>query len=251
MVVKDQDLAAVRGHPSYVWRFGQDRRIALVQQYVPLVGKRILDIGCGVGMYVRKFREFSDHVWGIDVEVPRVVHGSRVVPNLSVARGENLPFKDETFDVIFLNEMLEHVEDDAQTLREAMRTLRPGGYIVIFVPNRLYFFETHGFYMGKRFVFRLLPFINWFPDAIRNIFVPHVRAYLTKDLQRAVKGLPLREVTHSYVYPGFDNIVAQRPRVGSLLRNVFYALERTPMRIFGLSHFLVLQKEDDSFINGT
>ena len=45
-----EDKAARRGNPSYVWRFGQDRRMALVAAHVPLTGKQILDIGCGLGM---------------------------------------------------------------------------------------------------------------------------------------------------------------------------------------------------------
>ena len=241
MIAEQEERAAVRGHPSYVWRFGQDRRLALVRRYVPLENRRILDIGCGLGMYVRKFRELSDEVYGIDVEFERVAQGSKSVPHLAVARGEDLPYRDCTFDVVFLNEVLEHVDDDAQTIREATRVLRPGGYIVIFVPNRLYFFETHGFYLGKKYVFRLLPLVNWLPDPLRRIFVPHVRAYLSSDLRRLWRGLGLAEIEHNYVFPGFDNIVARRPILGRLLRAVFYFMERTPFRAFGLSHFLVLQ----------
>lgn len=237
-----EDKAALRGNPSYVWRFGQDRRMALVASHVPLEGKRILDIGCGLGMYVRKFREFSEDVWGIDVEFDRVKTGGRSLPNLAVAKGENLPFADNSFDVVFLHEVLEHVDDDAQTVREACRVARPGGHVVIYVPNRLYLFETHGFYLGKRFVFRLLPLINWFPDPIRRIFVPHVRAYLPADLKRLWRGLPARWQTHGYVFPGFDNIAARSPRLGGALRRLCYFAERTPLKVFGLSHFLVVEK---------
>ena len=56
------------GHPSYVWRRGQDRRLTCIRQYVELRAKRILDIGCGLGMYVSQFRQFSDDVYGVDVD---------------------------------------------------------------------------------------------------------------------------------------------------------------------------------------
>ncbi len=243
MITEQVERGAERGHPSYVWRFGQDRRLDLVRSHVPLEGRTILDIGCGVGAYVQQFRRFSPNVYGIDIEHDRVVIGNNVAPNLAVARGENLPYKDATFDVVFLHEVLEHVEDDAVTVQEACRVLRPGGHIVIFVPNRLYFFETHGFYLGKRFIFKLLPLINWFPDFIRNIFVPHVRAYRSGQLKGLAHGLPFREVAHTYVYPGFDNIVARHSKLGALLRWSFYRAERSPLKIFGLSHFLVWQKE--------
>ena len=55
--------AIALGHPSYVWRFGQDRRLALIRRYAPLEGKRILDVGCGLGTYVKKMRDFSQEVW--------------------------------------------------------------------------------------------------------------------------------------------------------------------------------------------
>ncbi len=236
------DLAALRGHPSYVWRAGQERRFNLVQRYVPLTGKRILDIGCGLGMYVRRFRQCSDAVYGVDVEVDRVKQGAASLPNLAAAVGEHLPFQDGSLDVVFLHEVLEHVDDDAQVLREVSRVLRPGGHVVIYVPNRGYFFETHGFYLGKRFIFRLLPFVNWFPDPIRNIFAHHVRAYRYADLVRLFKPAGLREVVHGYVYPGFDNVVARHALAGRIVRAVCQAAESTPLRVFGLSHFLVLQK---------
>src|SRR4051812_20273374 len=57
-----------RGHPSYVWRFGQERRLSLIQQVATLTGQRILDAGCGVGSYVRAFRRFSPHVFGFDLD---------------------------------------------------------------------------------------------------------------------------------------------------------------------------------------
>ena len=243
MITEQVDRGAERGHPSYVWRYGQDRRLDLVRSHVPLEGKRILDIGCGIGAYVQQFRRFTPDVWGIDIEHDRVLIGSQSSPNLSVAVGEHLPFKDGSFDMVFLHEVLEHVQDDQQTIREAERVLSPGGHIVIFVPNRLYFFETHGFYIGKRYVFKLLPFINWFPNFIRNRLVPHARAYTKGNLLRLLKGTSLKVSAHSYVYPGFDNIVARKPRLGGLLRASFYAAERSPLRVFGLSHFLVLEKK--------
>lgn len=230
------------GHPSYVWRFGQDRRLALIQQHAPLVDQRILDVGSGIGTYVRKFRDFSEHVFGIDIEEERVAEGARSLPNLLVGEAELLPFEDEAFDVILLNEVIEHVRDDAQTIADALRVLRPGGRLIIFAPNRLYFFETHGIYLGRRYVFRLIPLVNWFPNVIRRRFCPHVRAYTTGDIRRLLRGQPARIIHHGYVFPGFDNIVARHPRAGGLLRRVFYTLENTPLRCFGLSHFVVAER---------
>ena len=230
------------GKPSFVWRFGQDRRLNLIRKYTPLDQARILDIGCGLGVYVRKFRDFSDAVIGIDVDRQRVSEGAKTVPGLLLAAGEHLPFRDGHFDVVVLNEVIEHVSDDAATVREALRVLRSGGHVVIYAPNRLYPFETHGVYLGKRYVFGNIPLINWLPTPLRNRLVPHARAYTRAGIRRTYGALAADVRVETYVFPGFDQIIARRKRLGAMLRAVLYRVERTPLRIFGLSHFIVLQK---------
>lgn len=242
-MVQTPDRAEVAlGNPSFVWRFGQDRRLNIIRHFAPLEGARILDIGCGLGVYVRKFREFSEHVCGIDVDAKRLRDGGRTTPNLMRAVAEQLPYRSDTFDVIVLNEVIEHVRDDAASIREAMRVLRPGGRIVIYAPNRLYPFETHGIYVGQKFVFGNIPFVNWLPDPLRNRLVPHARAYTRRGIRKTYRGSGARVVAETYVYPGFDNIIARRRWLGRLLRGVLYRAERTPLRRFGLSHLVVLEK---------
>ena len=150
-------VAISRGRPSYSWRFGQDRRLEMVRQYVDLDGARVLDIGCGIGTYVRRFRQYSDDVYGVEVEADRVAEASLELPNIQLAYGEALPFEDDFFDLVFSNEVIEHVDDDRQTIAEAVRVTKPGGSIVTFAPNRLYPFETHGAYFGGRYRLRQHP----------------------------------------------------------------------------------------------
>ncbi len=242
-MVSAPDRAEVAlGNPSFVWRFGQDRRLDLIRRHVPLEGARILDIGCGLGVYVRKFREFSDDVCGIDIDPKRLREGAKTTPGLMLAVGEHLPYPDATFDAIVLNEVIEHVTDDEATMAEAFRVLRPGGHIVIYAPNRMYPFETHGIYVGSRFIFGNIPFVNWLPDPLRNRLVPHARAYTKGGIRKLWRNLPVRVDVESYVYPGFDNIIARRKRLGGVLRSTLYRAEQTPLKMFGLSHFVVLAK---------
>jgi SAM-dependent methyltransferase len=246
MVVTPDRAEVALGNPSFVWRFGQDRRLSLIRQYAPLEGagrgRRILDIGCGLGVYVRKFREFSDVVCGIDIDPKRLREGAKTTPGLMLAVGEHLPYRDGTFDVVVLNEVIEHVHDDRATIAEALRILSPGGRIVIYAPNRLYPFETHGIYVGQRFMHRNVPFVNWLPNPLRNRLVPHARAYTKGGIRKLYRGLRLHVLVETYVYPGFDNIIARRKRLGGLLRSLLYRAEHTPLRAFGLSHFVVLEK---------
>src|SRR4029453_14608160 len=203
-------------------------------------GKWILDVGCGIGTYVKRFRDFSPHVDGTDVSAKRLADST--MPNLVAAAGEALPFGETTFDVLVFNEVIEHVKDDHQTIEDALRVLRPGGHIVIYAPNRLYPFETHGVFIRGRYKFGNIPLVNYLPNGLRDKLVPHARAYTAGDILRLIQGLPVRVVVRSYVYPGFDNIVARSPKVGKALRAVLYRAERTPARALGLSHFLVLEK---------
>ncbi len=214
----------------------------MMRSHVSLEDRRILDIGCGVGAFVRRLREFSPRVYGVDVDAEWVAEGGKEVPNLALAVGENLPFADGSFDVVLLHEVLEHVTDDRRTLREAGRVLAPGGRVVVFCPNRLYPFETHGVFLGKRYVFGNVPLVNYLPDALRGRLVPHARAYTRGGLRRLYRWAGLRPLVHTYVFPGFDNVAARRQLVGRALRALLYPLETTPLRIFGLSHFVVLEK---------
>ncbi len=235
--------AAERGNPSFVWRAGQERRLAMLNAAAPLAGKRVLEFGCGIGAYMREIRRYTPHVFGFDIEIERLQTGRAAgVAGLLAAAAERLPFADNAFDVVFSNEVLEHVEDDRAACREIARVLRPGGRAVIFAPNRLYPFETHGIYWRGQYHFGNKPLVNWLPDAIRNALAPHVRAYTSRQLRALFDGAPVRLVLHTQVYPGFDNIVARAGAAGRALRAAAHRLESSPLRAFGLSHLLVVEK---------
>jgi len=90
--------------------------------------------------------EICDQVYGIDVDPEKVCQASQTLPNIECASVESLPYPDDFFDLVFSHEVLEHVPDDRAAVAEAYRVLKPGGHLVVFVPNRLYPFETHGIY---------------------------------------------------------------------------------------------------------
>jgi SAM-dependent methyltransferase len=240
--------AALRGNPSFVWRAGQDRRLDMVLKWGKSPGQeqldRVLVNGCGVGMYVKALQPFARQVYGLDIEP---VHLSQAVENvpeapLHLAACESLPYPDDFFDLILSHEVLEHVVDDWEAVVEMVRTLKPGGRAVIFVPNRLYPFETHGHYWQGQYHFGNTPLINYLPDSVRARLAPHVRAYTMGDLRQLFIGLPVRVLHHAQIFPGYDNIVQRSPLLGRCLRWISYALERTPLARFGLSHLLVVER---------
>jgi SAM-dependent methyltransferase len=243
--------AARLGNPSFIWRSGQERRVALMERYVSFDGRRVLDLGCGLGEYVRAFARRGADALGSDIAADRLVEArGRVtatategVRGFLAAAGEALPLRDASLDVIVLNEVIEHVQDDRQTLREIARVLRPGGTCILYAPNRLYPFETHGIYLRGRYIFGNIPLVNWLPRFLRDRLVPHARAYRHGDWHRLIRGTDLRIVDHTYVYPGFDNIHHRSPLLAKIVRGACYRAERTPLRRFGLSHLVVLQRD--------
>ena len=141
-----------------------------------------------------------------------------------------------------LHEVIEHVVDDRRAIEEAVRCTDVGGHVIIYAPNRLYPMETHGFYFRGQYHFRLLPLVNYLPDGLRDRFCPHVRVYTARGIRRLFDGLPVEFRVFSHIYPGFDNVAARRPALGNLVHRTTEFLEKTPLRAFGISHFVVAQR---------
>jgi SAM-dependent methyltransferase len=241
--VTPSTLAAERGEPSYVWRSGQERRLRMIANWANLKGTYFLEDGCGLGAYSSQIlRRFTPHVEALDIEPERIKTAQEEVPHALVAAAEFLPYPSNRFDAVLSNEVIEHVRDDQAALAEMVRVTKPGGRIVIFCPNRWYPFETHGYYWRGKYHFGNTPLINYLPDFLRDKLAPHVRAYTAGQLHTLINELPAKIVEHTRIFGGYDNIVARAPRLGNLLRTILYALESTPMRFFGLSHLLVLEK---------
>ena len=237
--------AMLRGEPSYVWRAGQQRRLQLILAHTPaLRGRTVLVDGCGVGTYVQKLREQGAVVHGLDIEFARVQHPVAALPALVCGACEALPYPSGSFDVVLSHEVLEHVQNDRQAMRELVRVLRPGGRAVIFAPNRWYPFETHGVHWRGRYRFGNAPLVNYLPDVLRNKLAGHVRAYTARALRALQLQLPVTVVAHTLIFGGYDNLVARWGTAGSALRSALQALEHTPLRAFGLSHFMVLKKTE-------
>jgi SAM-dependent methyltransferase len=194
-------------------------------------------------MYTQAFGRYSKQVFGTELEHARAVQARDRATGVVQAVGEHLPFRMDTFDLVFNNEVIEHVTDDCQTVREMVRVTRPGGHIVTFCPNRLWPFETHGIYWRGAYSFGNKPLVNYLPKSFRDRLAPHVRVYSRRSLLALFRDLPVQVAHSQTAYPGFDNVVERFPRIGPLIRSISYKLEKWPLLgRFGLSHFLIVQK---------
>lgn len=245
------DKAALRGEPSYVWRAGQERRLKMILKWS---GSRaqgaILDAGCGIGLYLQKLAPQASAAYGLEFDFERAqVAASKDLPIVCGA-AEKLPLPSKGFDLVLSHEVLEHVADDRESLAEIVRVLRApdgtggsgGGRLILFVPNRGYPFETHGIYWRGRYRFGNIPLVNYLPIRLRDQLAPHVRVYSSKDLTHLLEPLPARILYRGTIFGAYDNIIARWPRLGGILRALLHAFEKTPLRVFGLSHFWVIER---------
>jgi SAM-dependent methyltransferase len=235
------DKAALRGEPGYVWRSGQERRLGMMREWADLNG-RILDNGCGLGTYLDALSPYTMQRFGLEIEHERAVAALTTATGIVEGVGEDLPFADDSFDLVFSNEVIEHVRDDARYAAEMVRVTRPGGRILIFCPNRWYPVEQHGVYWHGRYKFGNIPLVNYLPTVLRDRLAPHVRTYSKGDLLDLFAALPVRIVHHERIFGGYDNISYRWPRAGKALKQTLYALEATPFAALGISHLLVLEK---------
>jgi SAM-dependent methyltransferase len=250
MTERDMQKAALRGEPSYVWREGQKRRLEMI---VNAAGERIrgraLENGCGVGMYVEHLAPYGGCIIGLEYDFERAAEAGTRSPGILNAAGEALPLPSDAFDLILSHEVLEHVWDDAQAVREMVRVLKPGGRIVLFVPNRGYPFETHGIYWKGKYYFGNKPFVNYLPRKWRDKLAPHVKVYSGRDLEKLFTGLPVKFIERTVIFGAYDNIIARFGTPGKVLREILQFLEKTPLKLLGLSHFWVVEKVNDENTN--
>jgi SAM-dependent methyltransferase len=93
---------------------------------------RVMDLGCGAGDSVDLFRSVDPEVsWvGVDIEdSPEVAGRTRKDAEFVSFDGRRLPFEDQSFDLVYCKQVLEHVEHPRELVGEAARVLRPGGHL--------------------------------------------------------------------------------------------------------------------------
>jgi len=232
------------------------KRLKLMEPYLKKGADRLLDCGAGDGEYVYAlYSKFDIDAYGVEYSSPKV-QGAR--PELLIENRllcgdiESLPFDDGTFDVVLLNEVLEHVPSETKSLREIHRVLKKEGRLIVFSPNRLYPFETHGVQMKRssKMLPIYVPFIPYIPLSIGNKFINYVaRNYWPKELKSIVSQNGFYVFHHDFVWQTFENISGNQPalikRLRTLLRIIATVLERTfILRCFGLSQMLIARKDD-------
>lgn len=108
----------------------------------PEPGKKLLDIGCGTGVYLSMLEETGADLWGIDISKNAVEIAKRNIAKSNQIICENanpLPFNDNEFDYVTAWGVIEHFPSTSSILSEIKRVLKFNGKTAIMVPNVYYY----------------------------------------------------------------------------------------------------------------
>jgi ubiquinone/menaquinone biosynthesis C-methylase UbiE len=120
------------------YRVGKDILESYADRLGDLAGRRVLDIGCGLGGKTVAYAEAKARVTGVDLSESNIARCAAFARERGVdaafAAGdaERLPFAGGSFDAVIANDSLEHFANPEAALRELARVLRPGGSIFLF-----------------------------------------------------------------------------------------------------------------------
>lgn len=123
------------------------RVVGRLRRERPLAGLRALDVGCGSGGLAIALAEAGAMVDAIEPDPVRFrwaqerIAGYGAKVTLTAAKAERLPYLDDTFAVVTLDSVIEHVEDPALVVKEVARVLQPGGIVYMVSPNKLSVFS--------------------------------------------------------------------------------------------------------------
>ena len=125
------------------YRFDKLRYLPHLVDFSGYKGKKLLEIGCGVGIDLVRFAKGGTEVTGIDlanvsIELAQENFEQRGLPvNLQVMNGEELQFETDSFDIVYAHGVLQYTANAPKMVDEIQRVLRPDGEAIIMVYNRI------------------------------------------------------------------------------------------------------------------
>lgn len=181
--------------------------------------KVILDYGAGNGAQTKAYAHLCRVVYPYD-------------PNLNLKDWEDRPanvvlqkeFDPASFDAVFSFCVLEHVANENIALQEINRWLKPGGELVITVPNKWWIFETHGSYLPKFLPWHRVPFLSWLPLFIHSR-IARARIYTKTGIVNLLKRNNFEILETAYITAPMDRV--KNKKLQSWLRRWFFSPDQT------------------------
>lgn len=144
--MEEAEFRALVAHDEHHWWYRGRRRViaAQLERLGPPPGDgAVLDAGCGSGRTMDDLRRYG-RVAGFDLNRLGVEHARRRGhDDVCEARVEEIPWPDESFDLITCLDVIEHTPDDVASLRELLRVARPGAILLVTVPAYQALWSSH------------------------------------------------------------------------------------------------------------
>ena len=167
-----------------------DRRARLVRPLFPSGCGHLVDFGCGNGAQTLHFTGDCHRLTGVDISELFLEDFRREIVDRGLedrveavaTLGGDIPLPDGTADIVTSFTVLEHVPDERAALAEMRRVLRPGGKLIISVPNRWWIFETHGADLPL-LPWNRVPLVSWWPKKLHDRWA-RARIYRRREIEK-------------------------------------------------------------------
>jgi SAM-dependent methyltransferase len=182
-------------------RYRREPFVADFARFQQWRGKRVLEVGCGMGTDLSMFARYGAQTWGVDltpasaaIAARRLVyHGGQ--PRITVGDSELLPFADGAFDLVYSWGVIHHTPNTPVAARELLRVARPGASVVAMIYNRrslvaMQAYLLYGLLRGK-------PFASVKEIIAAHLESPGTKAYTEHEARELFAGLENIRVTPS------------------------------------------------------
>lgn len=180
--------------------------------------RKILDLGCGNGNYTVIFSKNNNRVIGADVNDFRHKKYSKKFDFVKYD-GERLPFKYDSFDLVVSFDVIEHVEDDVNYLKEIKRVLKKNGMVFLATPNRNRLSNCLLKLVGREVKYPLV-----LSEDGRLGAVIHIREYTKKELKKLLQSVGFGQIRVQSFWFGLRgrvNIGVERPLIKGASQYLF------------------------------